>query len=192
MGCDIRPKVGARAPSNLGEIGDDLDLSLKRVRLTADQARMVVLSMVPTKWYAVASAYRPTDTQHRKNNAQLIRVYKGINRLHRSACRDTMFCTERYSGLGMVYAQDFYAATVIRDWFGNHYQAKLGFRRAQREYLEDIHCRLGGYPAVVFPNQRAEDVQKHVPQAWTSLQRVVDYVGSLWGLLLHGSVHSSF
>ena len=55
MGCDIRPKKGAKAPSHLGEIPDDIDLSLKRVRLSADQARMVVMSMVTTKWNAVAS-----------------------------------------------------------------------------------------------------------------------------------------
>ena len=39
MGCDIRPKKGAKAPSNLREIRDDINLSLKRVRLTPDQAR---------------------------------------------------------------------------------------------------------------------------------------------------------
>ena len=59
----------------------------------------------------------------------------------------------------MVYSQDFYVATVIREWFGNHYQARPRFMRAQREYLQDIHCRLGGCPAVVLPNQRAEDAQ---------------------------------
>ena len=75
MGCDIRPKKGARVPSNLEEIRANINLSLKRVRLTPDQARMTVMAMVPTKWYAVASAYRPTDTQHRENAAQLIRVY---------------------------------------------------------------------------------------------------------------------
>ena len=94
---------------------------------------MAVMGMVPTKWYAVASAYRPTDTQHRKNNAQLIRIYKGITGLHRSACRDALFVAERDSGLGMVYPQDFYAATTIWEWFRNHYQARQGFRRAQRE-----------------------------------------------------------
>ena len=92
-----------------------------------------------------------------------------------------MFVAEQDSGLGMVYSSDFYVATAIREWFRNHYQARLGFRQAQREYLEDIHCRLGGYPLVVFPNQRTEDAQAHVPQAWTILQRVLDYVGlPLW------------
>ena len=73
MGCDLRLKKGARAPNNLEEIRADIDLSLRRVRLTPDQARMAVMSMVPTKWYALASVYRPTDTQHGENCAQLIR-----------------------------------------------------------------------------------------------------------------------
>ena len=65
--------------------------------------------MVPTKWYSVASAYWPTNTQHLENNAQRVRIYKGITRVHRHAQRDAMFVAERDSGLGLVYSQDFYA-----------------------------------------------------------------------------------
>ena len=36
MGCDIWPKTGAKVPSNIDEIRADIDLSLKRVRLTPD------------------------------------------------------------------------------------------------------------------------------------------------------------
>ena len=181
MGCDIRPKKGARVPSNLDEIPTDIDLSLKRVRLTPDQARMTVMAMVLTKWYAVSSAYRPTDTQRQKNAAQLIRVCKAITRLHSSACRDAIFVAERDFGLGLVYSQDYYAATVIREWLRNHYQDGPGFRKAKRDYLADVHSRLGGCPAVVLPNQRGEDAQPHVPHAGRSLQRIVDYVGPpLW------------
>ena len=78
MGCDIRPTKGARVPSNLEEIRADIDLSLKRVRLTPDQAHMTVMAMVPTKWHAVASVYRPTDCQHKANCSQRNRVYKAI------------------------------------------------------------------------------------------------------------------
>jgi hypothetical protein len=39
MGCDIWPKTGAKVPGNIDEIRADIDLSLKRVRLTPDQAR---------------------------------------------------------------------------------------------------------------------------------------------------------
>ena len=80
-----------------------------------------------------------------------------MTRLHSSACQDAFFVSERDSGLGMVHSQDFYAATVNKEWFRNHYQARPGFRKAQREYLRDIHNRLGGGPAVVFPDQRRED-----------------------------------
>ena len=160
MGCDIHPpKVGAKVPGNLQEIRDDLDQALGRVRITPEQARMTVMSMVPTKLYAVASAYRPTNSQHTDNNAQIVRIYKNITRLHQSARRDALFVSEK------DYSQDFYAATAIREWFRNHYQARPGFKRAQREYLEDIHCRLGACPAVMIPSQRGEDGQPHMPQA---------------------------
>ena len=65
------------------------------------------------------------------------------------------------------------------EWFRNHYQARPGFRKARREYLQDVHCRLGGGPAVVFPDQRGEDARAYVPQGWTSLQQVVKHVGLL-------------
>lgn len=141
---------------------------------------MTVMAMVPTKWYAVSSVYRPSDSQHRQNAAQLIRVYKAITKLHNSACRDAFFVAKRDSGLGLVYSQDCYAASVIREWFRNDHQAGP-FSKAQREYLADIHDRLGGCPAVVCPDQRGEDDQPHVAHAWRSLQRVVNHVGlPLW------------
>ena len=72
---------------NIDEIKADTDLSLKRVRLTPDQARMTVMAMVLTKWYAVSTVYRPSNSQHRKNAAPLIRVYKATTKLHSGACR---------------------------------------------------------------------------------------------------------
>ena len=96
--------MGVKVPGNLQEIRDDLDQALGRVRLTPDQARMTVMSMVPTKWYAVASAYRPTNSQHTDNNAQMARIYKNITRPHKSARRDALFVSEGDSGLGLVYS----------------------------------------------------------------------------------------
>ena len=67
-------------------------------------------------------------------------MYKAITKLHSNACRDSFFVAEKDSRLGLVYSQDYYAASVIREWF----RARPGFRKAQREYLAYDHDKLGG------------------------------------------------
>ena len=76
--------------------------------------------------------------------------------------------------MGLVYSLDYCAFSAIREWFRNHYQARSGCRKAQREYLTDVH---NGCRAVVFPDQRGEDDQPHVAHVWRSLQRAVNHVG---------------
>ena len=57
MGCDARPVVGSQVPNNLLDIQADIELAMQHICLTVDQACMANTSMVPTKWYAVASVY---------------------------------------------------------------------------------------------------------------------------------------
>ena len=88
---------------------------MQHLRLTLDQARKAVLSMVPTKWYAVSSAYRPLRQHRKESTAQMTRIYKKITKMHAQARTQALYVAERDLGLSLVQALDIHAAAVQRE-----------------------------------------------------------------------------
>jgi hypothetical protein len=76
-------------------------------------------------------------------------------------------------GLGMGRAAARHAVAVQREWIRHHSACKEHYQDGLREYLDEMHLRLGGCPAVLLPHQRETRAGPHV---WDCLQHVVTYV----------------
>ena len=94
---------------------------------------MLVDSKVPTKWYAVASVYKPNLEHHRRNDALLMRMYKQITGLSRYAKTAAVWAPQKDSGLGLGRAAARHAMAVQREWI-QHY---LACKRYYQDGLQD-------------------------------------------------------
>ena len=117
LGCMLNlSNYGARAPHNLGAIRRDTQQQLQLVRLALAAAMMMIDTKVPTKWYAVASVYKPTLDHHRHNDALLMRIYKQTTGLSRYSKTAAMWAPQKDSGLGLGRAAARHAVAVQREW----------------------------------------------------------------------------
>ena len=60
LGCTVCFTSGARVPHDIEEIRRDTQRQMENVRLAPAAAMMMINSKVPTRWYTVASIYKPT------------------------------------------------------------------------------------------------------------------------------------
>ena len=135
--------------------------------------RRLIDSKVPTRWYAVASVYKPNQEEHHRNDALLMRMYKQLTGLSRYAKTAAIWAPQKDSGLGMGRAAARHGVAVQREWIRHHSACKEYYRDGLREYLDEMHLRLGGCPAVLLSHQRETRAGPHV---WDCLQHVVTYV----------------
>ena len=174
LGCTVNfSGTGARIPYNARDIRRDTQQELELVRLPPAAAMMLIDSKVPTRWYAVASVYKPNKEQHHRNDALLLRMYKQLTGLSRYAKTAAIWAPQRDSGLGMGRAAARHAVAVQREWIRHHSACKEYYQDGLREYLAEMHLRLGGCPAVLLPRQRETTAGPHV---WDCLQHVVTHV----------------
>ena len=85
LGCTINFASGAQIPHDAKGIRRDTQHQMGRMRLAPAAALMVIDCKVPSKWYTVASVYRPTVEHHASNDKLLLRIYKMITGLSRYA-----------------------------------------------------------------------------------------------------------
>ena len=64
---------------------------MENVRLAPAAAMMMIDSKVPTRWYTVASIYKPTQEHHRVNGKLLLRIYKIARGLSRYAKTEALW-----------------------------------------------------------------------------------------------------
>ena len=125
--------------------------------------------MVP----AVASVYKPNLDHHRHNDALLMRIHKQTTGLSRYAKTDAIWAPQKDSGLGLGRAAARHAVAAQREWIRHYASCKQYYQDGIQEYLEEMHLRLGGCPAVPLPHQRDTRGGPHI---WDGLQHIVTYV----------------
>ena len=157
----------------MSEIRRDTQQELELVQLAPAAAMMLIDSKVPTKRYAVASVDKPNQEHHHRNDALLMRMYKQLTGLSRYAKTAAIWAPQKDSGLGMGRAAARHAVAVQREWIRHHSVCKEYYQDGLGEYLDEMHLRLGGCPAVLLPHHRETRAGPHV---WDCLQHVVTYV----------------
>ena len=134
----------------------------------------VIRTTVMTRWYSVASAYRPGVGVHNQNDAHQLRIFKRATGVSVHTKPAAAWATWAASGMGMIRAEDQYAVTVVREWMRHHYQAGAHFRGMQRDYLKQVYEHQGGCPEVMLPGSAPIP---NFPHLWASLREVVKRVG---------------
>ena len=162
-----------RVPHNAEEIRRDTRQQLEDVRLAPAAAMMMIDSKGASRWYTVASVYKPTLEHHSANDKLLLCIYKRTTGLSRYAKTHPIWAPQKDSGMGLMHAATRHAMAVQREWIRHYGTCKPYFREGLLEYLKVIHQTHGGCRAVRLPHQK--DIRVG-PYVWACLQHVVTQV----------------
>ena len=81
----------------------------------------VIRTVVMTRWYLVASSYRPGKQQHKANDAHQLRIFKRSTGVSVHTKPAAAWAPWKPSGMGLIRAEDQYVVTVVREWMRHHY-----------------------------------------------------------------------
>ena len=119
------------------------EAELSRLRGPADMVTIVIRTVVMTRWYSVASAYRLGKQQHKTDNAHQLRIFKRSTGMSVHTKPAAAWASWKASGMGLIRAEDQYVVTVLREWMCHHYQAGQHFRDMQKDYLDRVYIYTG-------------------------------------------------
>ena len=92
-------------PEGVAEIHRSTQVDLERFRCAPTAAGMVIESKVMSRWYAVASDYRPTKRDHdQKSTLMRRRLYKRWCSINRYTKVEALFVPQVDSGMGLMDA----------------------------------------------------------------------------------------
>ena len=128
-------------PEGLASIRRSTQVDFERFRCAPAAPGMVIKSKVMSRWYAIASAYRPTKWYHDQGSAFVRRLYKRWCGISCYANVEVLFVPQVDSGMGLMDARTHWVMGVHREWIRNFYQALDHFGTSQEEYLRYIHQR---------------------------------------------------
>ena len=118
---DIGTETPARCPKKLPGVRVATEAELSRLRGPADMVTTVIRTVVMTRWYSVANAYRPGKQQHKTNNAHQLRIFTRSTGMSVHTKQAAAWAPWKASGMGLIRAEDQYVVTALREWMRHHY-----------------------------------------------------------------------
>ena len=85
---------------------------LAKVRAAPDTAALIVQAKVPTRFYSVASAYRPKKTTHEQNDATQVKCFKQMVGISWHAPTAALFAKRKQGGLQLQRSEYLWMSAV--------------------------------------------------------------------------------
>ena len=172
MGTDVRTKGRITAPANINDMRNSARTELAKVPAAPDTASLIVAAKVLTRFYAVASAYRPMPTTHKESDKTQTKCFKQMVGLSWHSPTEALFATWKQGGLQLQSAEYLWMQGVTREWIRNQHQCMAHFTGAQNAYMMRLEAVIGGCLAVLTPQQHK--VTRGGPKLLRALEQVVD------------------
>ena len=77
---------------------------------------MMINSKVPSRWFTVASTYKPTREHHAANDKLLLRIYKTTTGMSRYVKTQALWALQKDWCMGLMRADAPYAIAAQREW----------------------------------------------------------------------------
>ena len=124
MGTTIWVRGRNTAPKGLIEVRGKTRAELAKVRAAPDTAALIVRTKVPTRFYSVASAYRPKKTTHEQNDATQVKCFKQMVGTLWQALAAAFFATWKQGGLQLQHSEYLWMSSVGREWVRNQHRRR--------------------------------------------------------------------